>query len=49
MFKNRVFYRVLGPSAAENFILAMLKKRGFFQVFLLCGKENHKQLYRKIF
>ena len=33
--KSTVFYRALGPSAAENFILAMLKNVGFSMVFAL--------------
>ena len=30
-----MFYRVFGPSAAENFILEMLKNVGFSMVFAL--------------
>jgi hypothetical protein len=31
-FKNIVFYGVSGPSAARDFILAMLKNIGFYVV-----------------
>ena len=32
VFKNIVFYRVSGPSAAMDFILATLKKHRFYAV-----------------
>ena len=44
-----MLYRVLGPSAAENFILAMLKHVGFSMAFALREGKNRKKLYRKIF
>ena len=45
-----MFYRVLGPSAAENFSLAMSKNVVFFfRVFALREGENRKKLSRKIF
>ena len=38
--KNTVFYRVSGPSAAENFILAMSKKPMFFHGFCFAGRKK---------
>jgi hypothetical protein len=32
VLKNIVFYSVSGPSAAKDFILAMLKNNGFYVV-----------------
>ena len=48
MFQNLVFYRVWGPSAAENFTMAMLKNVSSMALALREGK-NRKKLSRKIF
>ena len=47
--KNIVFYRVSGPSAAQNCTLAMLKTVGFSIVFALRGGKNCKKLSLKMF
>ena len=47
--KNIVFYRVSGPSAAQNCTLAMLKNVGFSTVFALRGGKNRKKLSLTMF
>ena len=47
--KNIVFYRVSGPSAAQNCTLAMLKNVGFSTVFALRGGKNPQKLSLKMF
>ena len=47
VFKNTVFYRVSGPSAAQTCTLAMLKNVGFSIVFALRGGKNRKKLSLK--
>ena len=49
VFKNIVFYRVSGPSAAQNCTLAMLKNVGFSTVFAWRGGKNRKKLSLKMF
>ena len=49
VFKNIVFYRVSGPSAAQNCTLAMLKTVVFSIVFALKGGKNRKKLSLKMF
>ena len=49
VLKNIVFYRVSGPSAAQNCTLAMLKNVGFSTVFAWRGGKNRKKLSLKMF
>ena len=49
VFKNIVFYRVSGPSAAQNCTLAMLKNVGFSTVFAWRVGKNRKKLSLKMF
>ena len=47
--KTSFFYRVSGPSAAQNCTLAMLKNVGFSTVFAWRGGKNRKKLSLKMF